>query len=452
MDKDSPGGGDGCARLYGATLYPVARRRLAREVARGLRSVNPKWLAWQYHGRGKEPAKWVFPCGVVESSGPERGAVWVPSSAGEWVAREAPRSLADGIAPYWYQSEAVEAVQRGHGGVVEAPCGAGKTGIGTFLAAGVEGRVLVLVHTLDLQRQWVARLESWLPGVSVGRIGGGRNQRDRDIVVASLSTLARWSWDDLRTFGVGFGLLVCDECHHVPAETWVRVVAALPARCRVGLTATPKRKDGLHDWMHLALGPTVYRINQRTLDESGRTMPPDIRLVATGHEVVEQDHAAHTLRDVLGDDDRQDVLCRAVGQLVEDGRRVLVLTARVDHAQATAQEVAGIALVGTVGATRRAEALAAVRSGACRVLVATQLADEGLDLPELDAVVLAAPSSHRPATRQRIGRACRALPGKRTPVVVDLRDGGRWATRKASARDALYRQMGWAVRWWVVAP
>ena len=452
MDKDSPGGGDGCARRYGATLYPVARRRLAREVARGLRAVNPKWLAWQYHGRGKEPAKWVFPCGVVESSGPEGGAVWVPSSAGEYVKRRERRSLVRYVAPYDYQAEAVAAVQARHGGVVEAPCGAGKTGIGTFLASEVEGRVLVLVHTLDLQRQWVARLESWLPGVSVGRIGGGKDQRDRDIVVASLSTLARWSWDELRAFGAGFGLLVCDECHHVPAETWVRVVAALPARCRVGLTATPKRKDGLHDWMHLALGPTRYRIDQRTLDASGRTMPPDIRLVATGHEVVEQDHAAHTLRDVLTDEDRQAVLVDVVRRLVEDGRRVLVLTARVDHAQATAVHLDGIALVGTVGASTRAAALEAVRSGECRVLVATQLADEGLDLPELDAVVLAAPSSHRPATRQRIGRACRALEGKRTPVVVDLRDGGRWAKRKASARDALYRQMGWAVRWWVVAP
>ena len=452
MDKDSPGGGDGCARRYGATLYPVESRAEARGIARGLRSVNPKWTAWQYHGRGKEPPRWVYPCAVVESSGPEGGALWVPSSAGQWVPCREPRPLADGIKPYWYQSEAVQAVVFAGGGVVEAPCGAGKTGIGTFLASEVEGRVLVLVHTLDLQRQWVARLESWLPGVSVGRIGGGKDQRDRDIVVASLSTLARWTWDELRAFGAGFGLLVCDECHHVPAETWVRVVAALPARCRVGLTATPKRKDGLHDWMHLALGPTRYRIDQRTLDASGRTMPPDIRLVATGHEVVEQDHAAHTLRDVLTDEDRQAVLVDVVRRLVEDGRRVLVLTARVDHAQATAVHLDGIALVGTVGASTRAAALEAVRSGECRVLVATQLADEGLDLPELDAVVLAAPSSHRPATRQRIGRACRALEGKRTPVVVDLRDGGRWAKRKASARDALYRQMGWAVRWWVVAP
>lgn len=453
MTKDSPGGGGGLVRRYGSTLYPVESRAEARGIARDLREPNPKWVAWQYHGRGKEPPRWVFPCGIVEA-GPAKGAVWVPRSVGEYVERDTPRPLQKGIAPYDYQADAVAAIQTGHGGVVEAPCGAGKTGIGTFLASEVEGRVLVLVHTLDLQRQWVERLEAWLPGVSVGRIGGGKHQTDRDIVVASLSTLARWSWDDLQRFGVDFELLVCDECHHVPAESWVRVVAGLPARCRVGLTATPERKDGLHAWMHLALGPTRYRIEQSTLDAAGRTMAPDIRLVRTGHTVVEEDHAAHTMRGVLEDEDRQAVLVDAVLSLVHDGRRVLVLTARVDHAQATAKSVGGIALVGTVRAVLRAEALDAVRSGACRVLVATQLADEGLDLPELDAVVLAAPSSHRGATRQRIGRACRALKNKRTPVVVDLRDGGRWATRKASARDALYRSLGWAVRWWApeVAP
>ena len=74
--------------------------------------------------------------------------------------------------------------------------------------------------------------------------------------------------------------------------------------------------------------------------------------------------------------------------------------------------------------------------------------DEGLDLPMVDAVVLAAPSSHKAATRQRVGRACRALEGKRTPVVVDVVDDGDWALRKWSARKSLYRSLGWPIRRW----
>jgi superfamily II DNA or RNA helicase len=333
------------------------------------------------------------------------------------VERSTGRALADGISPFWYQSEAVEAfLESGHG-VVEAPCGAGKTGIGTFLAARLSGRVLVVCHTLELVRQWRDRLATWLPGVTVGQIGGGKKPKEEDIVVASLQTMARWKWGELEAFGRPFQLLICDECHHVPAETWIRVVAALPCRWRLGLTATPKRKDGLETWMHLALGETVYRIDQETLDSSGRTMAPRIHVLRTG-------------------------------RLVRDGRTVLVLTSLVDHAESFAASVGGEALVGRSTTRNREAVLEAVRAGELSVVVATQLADEGLDLPEVDAVVLVAPSSHKPATRQRIGRACRALEGKRTPIVVDVVDSGQWALRKWSARQSLYRSLGWPVGRW----
>jgi len=433
-------------RSFGAVLGNV-NDSAWQDIRARHRTENPKWLSWRFHQRGQEPERWTFPTGTVDGTELE----WMPRGAVEWSPspmslRTTPLALADGIAPYWYQSEAVAAVlKRGHG-VVEAPCGAGKTGIGTFLSSSVEGRTLVVVHTLDLVRQWKERLETWIPGAVVGQLGGGKTPTgDESMVVASLATLARWSWGQLEEFGKRFGLLVCDECHHVPALTWIRVVSALPCPSRMGLTATPERKDGLHTWMNLALGPTVYRIEQSTLDNAGRTMRPTIRRLDTGVEPVEAMHSAHTMRGLLEDRGRQSLLCRTVRDLVNEGRRVLVLTSLVDHAEATADKLGGRALVGSVSSKRRAETLAAMRSGALSVIVATQLADEGLDLPELDTVVLAAPSSHKPATRQRVGRACRALDGKRPPVVVDMVDTGKWAQRKWSARRSLYRSLNWPI-------
>ena len=415
------------------------------------RTPNPKWAAWRYHQRGPEPVRAIYPSGPVDPQDPT-GRQWLPRGAVTWdeesmTLREMPLGLANGIAPYWYQSEAVAAVLAAGRGVVEAPCGAGKTGIGTFLAARVDGRALVLVHTLDLVRQWRDRLETWIPGAVVGQVGGGKApDGSENMVVASLATLARWSWDRLESFGAGFGLLICDECHHVPAETWIRVVSALPCPARMGLTATPERKDGLHTWMHLALGPTVYQIAQSTLDNAGRTMRPTIWQLDTGVEPVISDHPAHTMRSLLEDDARQSQLCRVVRRMVAGGRRVLVLTSLVDHAHATADALGGSALVGSVSAKQRSATLAAMRSGDLSVIVATQLADEGLDLPELDTVVLAAPSSHKAATRQRIGRACRAMDGKRPPLIVDMVDTGTWAGRKWAARRSLYRAMDWPIR------
>lgn len=430
----------------GCVLGPSDGERWTALRARH-RTDNPKYMAWRFHQRGPEPDRWSYPDGPAGKTGLD----WMPRGAVEWKPdpmslRDSPRDMAEGISPFWYQAEAVaQVLERGHG-VVEAPCGAGKTGIGTFLARRVEGRTLVVVHTLDLVRQWRERLETWLPGTAVGQLGGGKKpDGSEDVVVASLSTLARWSWEELEAFGAGFGLLVCDECHHVPAVTWIRVVSALPCASRMGLTATPERKDGLHAWMHLALGPTVYRIDQSTLDNAGRTMRPTIRRLDTDVEPFEEEHPAHTMRGLLEDPRRQSLLLRTVRELVAEGRRVLVLTSLVDHAEETADELGGAALVGSVASKRRAEVLASMRSGELSVIVATQLADEGLDLPELDTVVLSAPSSHKAATRQRVGRACRAQDGKRPPLVVDLVDAGGWAMRKWSARRSLYRSLGWPI-------
>ena len=438
--------------IHAGHVSGPARSEAMLRLKHRLRTPNPKHATWKYLQRGPEPRPFIDPGGDFHQ-GPKSGRSWLPRGAMGWDNDPIPdgpgRLLASGIAPFCYQEEAVEAVAAAGHGVVEAPCGAGKTGIGTFLAARMPGRVLVVCHTLELVRQWVERLSAWLPGVTVGQLGGGKKPTgEPDVVVASLATLARWEWEALEAFGAPFDLLICDECHHVPAQTWIRVVCALPCRWRMGLTATPQRKDGLHTWMHWALGRTVYRIDQETLDSAGRTMAPEILELRTFHDVEVDDIPAHTMRGILEDAERNAIIQGAVERLAEDGRTILVLTSLVDHAKFLAEALKAEALVGEVTAKRREAVLARVRSGELRVVVATQLADEGLDLPMLDAVVLAAPSSHKPATRQRVGRACRALEGKRTPLVVDVVDHGDWARRKWSARRSLYRSLGWDIRRW----
>ena len=435
----------------GAVFGPSGSEAMLRLKSKHA-TPNPKHQTWKYLQRGPEPEPTIHPGGDFHH-GRRTGRSWLPRNAMGWDNDSIPdgpgRPVAEGIAPFWYQAEAVEAVAAVGHGVVEAPCGAGKTGIGTFLAARIPGRVLVVCHTLELVRQWVDRLSTWLPGVTVGQLGGGKKPKgEPDVVVASLATLARWKWDAVEAFGAPFDLLICDECHHVPAQTWIRVVCALPCRWRMGLTATPERKDGLHTWMHLALGRTVYRIDQSTLDSAGRTMAPEILELRTFHQVEVDDVPARTMRGILEDPERNAFIRGAVERLASQGRTILVLTGLVDHAKFLAEVLEGEALVGEVTAKKREAVLARVRSGELRVVVATQLADEGLDLPMVDAVVLAAPSSHKPATRQRVGRACRALEGKRTPIVVDVVDDGDWALRKWSARRSLYRSLGWPIRRW----
>jgi superfamily II DNA or RNA helicase len=93
---------------------------------------------------------------------------------------------------------------------------------------------------------------------------------------------------------------------------------------------------------------------------------------------------------------------------------------------------------------RRAEVLGAMGAGGLDVLAATSLADEGLDVASLDAVVLAAPSGNPARVQQRIGRALRPAPGK-TARILDFVDADVWARSAAKKRRKLYNELGWVV-------
>ena len=129
-------------------------------------------------------------------------------------------TLADGFALRDYQQAAVDAFVDNECGVVVMPCGAGKTSTGVGVIQRLQRRTLILVHTVDLGRQWIERIagteefDGQLDGVTVGTVGGGRKSTDEgaDVVVATIQTLTKMPWRELYEWGKGFGLVILDEC------------------------------------------------------------------------------------------------------------------------------------------------------------------------------------------------------------------------------------------------
>ena len=331
------------------------------------------------------------------------------------------------------QAAAADALA-GRSGVLEAPCGAGKTQIGIELIARAQTPALVLVHTLDLQRQWIERVRSTLPGVRCVDAPDAAG----DVAVLMVQTLTRWTAGDLARLGARFGAVLVDEAHHVPADTFAHVVASLPCALRWGLTATPTRADGLHGLLFAHVGPVRHRIAVRDLQASGATLAPEVHIVRTGSDRPEDDSARDTL------------IRRRARELAASHRLCLVLVRRVDHARELARTLGrsvptGL-LVGDLAESDRATVLGAARAGRIGVIVATSLADEGLDLPELGAVILGSPTSSIGRVQQRIGRALRPRPGKRRPIVLDLVDANPAHDAAATERRAFYRSQGWTIR------
>lgn len=346
------------------------------------------------------------------------------------------------------QYATVAAVVQREGGSLVALTGAGKTVMGLGLIAWFQQPALWVVHRTDLARDALAKARTLfdLPASAFGYIGEDEYLVGTHVTFAVQQTLAR---RENAALASTIGTLVVDEHQHSPAPSVAAVVSQFAARYRVGMTATLEREDGLHSLIHATFGPWV-RLPDHELIRRGRVMIPTIRPVPTAFTANPSWRWADLQRARAADRARNIVLLNTIRTAVQQGHHTLVLVALVDHAQWLARQltrnrIPAQAVVGAVQTPDRDRAYRAFLQGRI-VLVATSLADEGLDLPAASGLVLGTPGRSRPKSRQQIGRIMRLAAGKRPPVVWDLVDGQVPALAKQwQIRRQTYRDQGWDV-------
>ena len=153
-----------------------------------------------------------------------------------------------------HQTEGVEAwCKAGKRGVVVLPTGTGKTHLANLAINKAERPSLVVTPTIDLLNQWFDELTLAF-GVEVGLLGGGYY----DIKPLTVTTYDS-AYQNVERLGNRFGLLVFDECHHLPSPTVSAAALGAIAPFRLGLTATPERADNAHERLDHLIGPIVYR-------------------------------------------------------------------------------------------------------------------------------------------------------------------------------------------------
>ncbi|CAN5911077.1 hypothetical protein BH23ACT10_BH23ACT10_37120 [soil metagenome] len=167
-------------------------------------------------------------------------------------------------------------------GVLVSPPGTGKTVMGCALIAAAGVPSLVIVSRKPLLEQWHGQLCSLLglDADQVGQLTGGRDRRSGVVDVATVQTLARR--DDVAELTSWYGLLVVDECHHVPAVTIGQVVSRIPTRRVLGLTATPYRQDGLDALIAMHCGPIRRHSTQAPTGLDLRLEVHETRFTFTG--------------------------------------------------------------------------------------------------------------------------------------------------------------------------
>lgn len=320
-----------------------------------------------------------------------------------------------------YQHAAVAAAVAARDGVIQAPTGSGKTVIAAALAARLGTPALILVHTSVLLEQTADRMRQFL-GIEPGRVGGGAESWDT-VTVAMVQTLLR---RDLAPFRDRFGLVILDEAHHCPAETFKSVVRHFAARHRIGLTATPTRKDRLHPVLFDVVGPIVHRVAPRTLVAQGSIAPSQVIEVTTAFRGAFRNNYGGLINRLVRDAKRNALVLDAV--VAHRGARALVLSERVRHCEmlAAALQERGIPaeiLTGKMARDARDAVLARFSDGRTEVLVSTPaMVGEGFDLPAIETVFLTVPNGNVAKTTQVLGRALRPHAGKAAGRIVDFVD------------------------------
>lgn len=338
------------------------------------------------------------------------------------------------------QQDAVDAATDSEHGVIVAPPGTGKTVMACAAMARRGVSTLILVDRKALAEQWRNRVREFMEE-KCGQIGGGRAKTTGRVDVALLPTLARR--ENIAELTSGYGFVIVDECHHVPAAAFSHVMNQIQARYWLGLTATPYRRDKLDSLIYHQLGQISHTIDptarQQLPSHASEIAEPALELelhrtsytYAGSADPSEPGGISAIYKDLIANEGRLQQIYDDVIAAYEQNSRILVLTTWKAHLDSFRSrfEAAGLKPVVLTGAMKAKERQAAVDSLAdtddsepLLVLGTGSYIGEGFDCPKLDTLFLAAPISFKGRLVQYAGRVIRPYPGKTVATVHDYFD------------------------------
>lgn len=345
---------------------------------------------------------------------------------------------------YSGQADALEAMLREEQGLIVAQPGFGKTNVALAFISVAQTRTLVLVHTHDLLQQWLENAKDAVPEMEVGVIAG-KVQEVRHLTISTVQTYHGLMMNDQKRWKKEFGCIILDEAHRVAAATFEQIMNTSSAYFRFGFTATPTRSDGKHPYMRLVIGPIIYRHRFKS------PIPAQVRPLKSGFKLRPGYRGRHDWRRLLDtltrDPERNRRIAEKVNREIAKGHTVLVLSSEKEHLRLMYEAMGSPKKVEILTADRskkdRDQVLKDFKRGKVVCVLATQLANEGLDVPRLSRIFLTFPSKFDGGIIQKVGRTLRKYEGKTDAVIYDVVDEHvRPLKRQWRMRLQAYRGMG----------
>ena len=348
--------------------------------------------------------------------------------------------------PRDYQVECVKklynTLKTDTGTVLSVQCGFGKTYCGIYLATKLKKKTLILVHTSILLKQWIERINGFIDGARIGIIQGKTfDIENKDFVIAMVQTLVSKSKGFRAEQFDSFGFTIIDECHHLSAPGFSRAIPIISTRYLLGLSATPKREDGLENIFFHYIGSIGYSSNPVN------TLKVDVKVVNYSsnsyREIRQWNHSLdlHKMLElIIENTKRNQFIAQLVNKLARvKGRQLLVLSTRIEHlrvmkAMTDKKLPEGITSSFYIGGMKEEELAISAKSN---ILFASyQLVSEGTDIPTLNTLIQCSP---RKNIQQVVGRIMRAKT-ENNPLIFDIKDCFSIYNSQYRHRDKFYRQ------------
>lgn len=359
---------------------------------------------------------------------------------------------------YDYQEPAIQALKHVSCGILQSPCGSGKTQMGIALAAELSRKTLWITHTQDLLKQSYDRAAQYFDKSALGTITAGKVHIGSHVTFATVQTLCKL---DLGQYRYEWDVVIVDECHRLAGSPtqitmFYKVMNSLAARYKYGLSATVHRGDGMIKSTFAVLGDVAYQVPDEAVAE--KTMKVRILRKDTETEVS------------LGclDTDGTLVYSKLIPYLTENQERNeliikdlvcnqehfnLILSDRLEHLHTLmnglpaklwnqAVMIDG-SMTSKTARAARVRAIEEMRIGKKHYLFASySLAKEGLDIPRLDRLYMTTPKKDYAVVTQSIGRIARVFEGKAEAICYDYVDSIQFCENQWKRRRTHYRKAG----------
>jgi len=334
---------------------------------------------------------------------------------------------------------------KGGGGILEVPCGRGKTVMGLKIISLLRKKTLIIVHKEFLMNQWIERIQEFLPTAKIGRIQGGVfDAEGKDIVIGMLQSL----YDREFEYGAfdSFGLTLIDEVHRIGSEQFSKTLTRIVTPYMLGLSATVDRKDKLTKILYMFIGPKIYTETRKDEDVvSVRAIEFSTRDAEFLEPVL--DFRGNTMYSSMitklcAFGPRSDFIVRVIADLIEESpeSQIMVLAHNRSLLTYLYQAIChrGFATTGYYVGGMKQKDLNDTESKQI-VLATYAMAAEALDIKTLSTLVMVTPKTD---ITQSVGRILRTRHDN--PIIVDIVDQhdifqNQWRQRRTFYKKCNYR-------------